>query len=84
MATGLDEVIRDIRRLTREEQQQVRDTLDDLLGAARVTPLQRRFLHSGLIRRVGDPMKRAEHISRFEPVELDGELLSDQIAREHR
>jgi hypothetical protein len=84
MATDLAQVIRAIGRLTQEEQQQAPDTLDDLLGAARVTPLQRRLLNAGLIRHVGDPVTRAEHIRRFEPVELDGELLSAQIVRERR
>jgi len=85
MATELEQLLRDIGKLTPGEQRQVRDTLDSLLGArAEPTALQQKLMAAGLVRHVGDASKLAEHIRSFEPVELEGELVSAQIVRERR
>ena len=86
MATTVERVLREIEDLTHEEQQRVRDALDHLLidVSLEPTPLQQRLLEAGLIRRIADPRKRAEHVRSVQPITLEGELVSEQIIRERR
>ena len=89
-STSVEKIIEEVRTLTQEEQLQVRELIDSLLGntaeaQALLSPeerLERRLLERGVIseipKRNFDPATYKE----FEPIEVKGKPVSETIIEE--
>jgi hypothetical protein len=89
-STSLEKVIEEVKALTQEEQLQVRELIDSLLENPTevqepVAPedlLERRLLERGVISQI--PKRNIEPASykEFEPIEVNGEPVSETIIEE--
>jgi len=92
MSPQAEQIIRDIQRLPPGERARVYDWLDEHKDKRAAKPLfeedsealfLQRLLEKGLISEIAEPMSDAED-AEFEPIEVEGEPLSEMIIRERR
>jgi hypothetical protein len=87
MATTVEQVLRDIKSLTREEQRHVRDALDGILRLSTdidETELVRLAATRGIHITVPTEEMTDEEFDRFQPIVVRGEPISETIIRERR
>lgn len=83
-----DQVAEDVRALTSEEQRRLRDLLDGWIGCARMSEeekqaeLDRRLMAKGLLQRVPPQIADLTPYRDWEPIDIQGEPLSETIIRE--
>lgn len=86
--TTLDKVLEDVQTLTPNEQFRLREMLDALLqkqsDQAKQEELDRRLLAAGLLTRIPPPITDFTPYERWQPVEIEGEPISETIIRERR
>ncbi len=82
-----DRVVEDVKALNPEERERIRALLDDLASESRIwteEEFEEEMVRKGLFRR---RIKRAPDAARdrdFQPLQIEGEPLSEQIIRERR
>ena len=83
--TTLEKVLEEVKKLTPDEQRQVRDTVNELLSSQQdiAYQLQRSLYESGLLSEIKPP--RDQQASRaFMPIEVKGKPVSETIIEERR
>jgi len=84
----LDKVWEEVKALSPDEQRQLREQLDGLLGSppaqSAEEELQRRLLEAGLLSEIKPRGMDAESYRRYTPVEVKGKPVSETIIEERR
>jgi spore germination protein GerM len=81
----LDRVLEEVKALTPDEQQQLRDALNELLANPQIIEylLQKSLYESGLLSEIKS--SRTGQINRpFKPIEVEGKPVSETIIEERR
>lgn len=84
----LDKVLRELKDLTREEQQQVHTVLDRMLTSVPATPdedeFEQQLLREGLLWEIPPPIIDFAPYLNYTPVEVKGKPISETLIEERR
>ena len=88
MTTRLEKVIREVKLLPADEQQKLREALDDIIAApnSQMTEeeFERRLLERGIITRVPPPITDLTPYKGRKLMEIQGKPLSETVMEERR
>jgi len=91
MATDIEKLLQEIRSLPPEQQQQVREALDEQTSptvpmdeASAEEEFKRRLVKAGLLREIKPPIKDLSPYRDRKPFEIEGKPLSETIIEERR
>lgn len=90
MAVNLEKVLQDVQALSPEEQQQVRQRLEEIHAATKPSThateetFRQRLIHAGLLRTMTQHGAEQVPSQRYKRVKIQGKPLSETIIKERR
>jgi hypothetical protein len=86
--TALSRMLDEVKRLTPDEQRQLREAIDRLLSPPSAPPTEEQFerelVESGILDELPPPAGASEPVRKWKPIDVKGKPLSETIIEDRR